>query len=131
MKEIKDNNNNILALFLSANENKKEKNFYTSNDYELQLASFRLEKGQEILRHYHPQQKREILNTSESLILFEGKLEISIYDKDNKFLTSETMMAGDVCLLISGGHSIDVIEDSNFIEVKQGPYDANTDKIRF
>ena len=38
---------------------------------------------------------------------------------------------GKIIVLLSGGHEIKTIEDSNFIEVKQGPYDEENDKKRF
>ena len=33
--------------------------------------------------------------------------------------------------LVDGGHEIEILEDSNFIEVKQGPYFEEKDKTRF
>ena len=39
--------------------------------------------------------------------------------------------AGDVILLISGGHGFVVLEDVQMIEVKQGPYSGDEDKTRF
>jgi hypothetical protein len=39
--------------------------------------------------------------------------------------------AGDVILLASGGHGFEMIEDSEIIEVKQGPYAGEMDKTRF
>ena len=38
---------------------------------------------------------------------------------------------GDIILLIKGGHGFSVIEDVKMIEVKQGPYAGDKDKIRF
>jgi hypothetical protein len=39
--------------------------------------------------------------------------------------------AGDVILLVSGGHGFEVIEEVEMIEVKQGPYLGEHDKTRF
>ena len=33
--------------------------------------------------------------------------------------------------MLSGGHKINVLEDSKFIEFKQGPYDPEKDKTLF
>jgi hypothetical protein len=38
---------------------------------------------------------------------------------------------GDVILLADGGHGFKMIEDSEIIEVKQGPYAGELDKERF
>jgi hypothetical protein len=39
--------------------------------------------------------------------------------------------AGDVILLISGGHGFEVVEEVEMFEVKQGPFGGNMDKTRF
>ena len=41
------------------------------------------------------------------------------------------MSSGESIILVSGGHGIEIIEDSKFIEIKQGPYKEEADKIRF
>ena len=33
--------------------------------------------------------------------------------------------------MLDGGHSIEILEDSKFVEVKQGPYEENSDKNHF
>ena len=38
---------------------------------------------------------------------------------------------GDVILLSSGGHGFEMLENSEIIEVKQGPFAGNIDKTRF
>ena len=39
--------------------------------------------------------------------------------------------AGDVVLLIEGGHGFEVIEEVEMFEVKQGPYVGEQEKTRF
>ena len=34
-------------------------------------------------------------------------------------------------LLFRGGHGFEMLEESEIIEVKQGPYESDNDKIRF
>jgi quercetin dioxygenase-like cupin family protein len=51
---IKDDKDQLLAIILKPSEVKEKKFFATSNDNELQLASFQLDAGEEIIRHYHP-----------------------------------------------------------------------------
>ncbi|MBB5462005.1 hypothetical protein [Paraburkholderia sp. Cpub6] len=56
---------------------------------------------------------------------------VKLYTADRKFLTSRVLCAGDVILLASGGHGFEVIDDVSFIEVKQGPYVGEQEKVRF
>jgi hypothetical protein len=36
-----------------------------------------------------------------------------------------------VIVLVSGGHGFEMLEETEMIEVKQGPYTGDADKIRF
>ena len=59
------------------------------------------------------------------------KLIIQInYDMDNYYKSTE-LIQGDVILLAFGGHGFEMIEDSEIIEIKQGPYCGEFDKVRF
>ena len=44
---------------------------------------------------------------------------------------SRMLEAGDVVLLLDGGHSFDIIDDARMIEIKQGPYVGEADKLRY
>lgn len=46
-------------------------------------------------------------------------------------LGSEFLNEGDLIMLIRGGHGFSVIEDLEMIEIKQGPYLGDNDKVRF
>lgn len=47
------------------------------------------------------------------------------------YLESRVLVAGDVILLATGGHGFEMLEPSELIEVKQGPYPGDEDKTRF
>ena len=53
------------------------------------------------------------------------------YDDNKNYLESKILNQGDVILLAYGGHGFEMLEDSEIIEVKQGPYAGEMDKIRF
>jgi hypothetical protein len=40
-------------------------------------------------------------------------------------------VSGDVVLLSRGGHGFEMLEESEIVEVKQGPYESESDKFRF
>ena len=129
--EIRNKDDILLALFIFKKDITSGKNFFTDNKNEFQVASFSLNKGDEILRHYHPSQNRLIEFTSEVLVLFEGKIKVDIYDLDKKHIFSEIINSGDTVALFNGGHSLEILESSQFVEVKQGPYNEETGKERF
>ena len=41
------------------------------------------------------------------------------------------LKTGDIILLAQGGHGFEFLEESEIIEVKQGPYAGELDKKRF
>ena len=129
--KIYDKKNNLIAIVIRYAEIIKGKNFTTDNESEFQLASFQLDKNEEIYRHYHPNQSRSIKTTSEVLVLIEGEILIKIYDYDLNFLEEIVLNSGDTIGFFGGGHGLELLRDSKFIEVKQGPYDDETDKKIF
>ena len=58
-------------------------------------------------------------------------MKITIYDSDQNKVEDFLVTPGDMVALVDGGHEIEILEDSNFIEVKQGPYFEQKDKKRF
>jgi cupin fold WbuC family metalloprotein len=129
--KILDKNEKLLAYVIKKTDIQREKNFVSKNQDEFQFASFNLNSGTTISKHVHPQQERTIFNTSEVLIVIQGKLRVDIFD-DNKERVQEVILkSGDSICLISGGHGIETISNCKFIEVKQGPYTESKDKVLF
>ena len=106
-------------------------NFFTPNDYSQQLAYMSHPKGKEIQPHVHKMIEREVLYTQETLFIRKGKLRVDFFSDDQNFLESRILVAGDVILLIKGGHGFKVLEDIEMFEVKQGPYAGDEDKVKF
>jgi|TARA_B110000003_G_scaffold270973_1_gene304305 hypothetical protein len=121
----------LLAVIIKLEDIDKEKNFVTNNEEDFQVASFNLKNGEKILNHYHPKQERKIFSTSEMITLIEGKIKINIFDFEENLVHSEILTSGDSVALLRGGHGIEIIENSKFIESKQGPYVEKSDKVRF
>jgi hypothetical protein len=87
--------------------------------------------GKVIPAHTHNLVSREVSYTQEALFIRKGKVRVDFYTQQQEYRLSRVLGAGDVLLLISGGHGFEVLEDLNMIEVKQGPYVGDADKTRF
>ena len=59
------------------------------------------------------------------------KSSVDFYDDEQNYLESRILLKGDVILLAFGGHGFEMLESSEIIEVKQGPYAGDADKTRF
>ena len=88
-------------------------------------------KGYQIEPHIHNSVSREIMLTQEVLFIKSGKVRVDLYDDHKKYYESRILNRGDVILLANSGHGITVLEESEMIEVKQGPYLEKDDKVRF
>jgi len=118
----------IIAIILKNNPRAKGTNFYTPDEFSQQLGLLVHEKGKVVKPHRHKLVKREIVQTQEVLILQEGKMKIDLYNDSFQKIKTVILTSGDIILLASGGHGIEVLEDSRIIEVKQGPYAGFDDK---
>ena len=88
-------------------------------------------KGYNISPHLHLNTNKNIQNTQEVLLIRSGKVRVDFYEPDKKYFLSKILTKGDVILLAFGGHGFKILEESEIIEVKQGPYEEAKDKERF
>ncbi|WP_248277817.1 hypothetical protein [Brasilonema sp. UFV-L1] len=123
--------NQLLALIVSNSFQKSGIHFFTPNNLSQQLAYMHHPTGKVIQPHVHNSVRREIIHTQEVLFLKKGKLRVDFYNDQQQYLESRILEAGDVILLVSGGHGFEVLEEIEMIEVKQGPYVGEQDKTRF
>jgi mannose-6-phosphate isomerase-like protein (cupin superfamily) len=74
---------------------------------------------------------RDIKVTQEVLFVRRGRVRVDFYTDDRAYLFSHVIATGDVILLAQGGHGFLMLEESEMIEVKQGPHVGEADKTRF
>lgn len=120
-----------LAVILRATPAEFGINFFTSPEATLQLGSMLRPAGYKIAPHIHIAVTREITYTQEVLFIRSGRVQVDFYDEQRRFLESRELVAGDVILLVRGGHGFRMLEASEIVEVKQGPYVGDHDKHRF
>jgi hypothetical protein len=118
----------ILAIVVKNGFSKEGIEFFTPDEFSQQLAYMNHKKGKIIRAHLHNPVKREVHFTQEVLFIKRGKLKVNLYSKNKKPVHFFTLEAGDVILLVSGGHGFEVLEDIEMLEVKQGPYAGENDK---
>ena len=130
MQKISDNSR-LLAVIIRADFEADGIVFATPIELPQQLGYMKRPEGYEIDPHVHVLKRYEVEYSSETLFIRKGKVRIDFYSEDKQYLSSEILTAGDVVLLSRGGHGFEMLEESEIIEVKQGPYESDNDKIRF
>ena len=103
--------------------------FITDELQEFQIGIMKRDDSNDVPKHRHLDQKREILKTSESLIILDGSLSISLWNNDNIFIKTLTINRPSLVTLFTGYHRIIFNSETKLIEIKQGPYSASKDKI--
>jgi mannose-6-phosphate isomerase-like protein (cupin superfamily) len=121
----------LLALIVHRHYDKPGISFFTPNELSQQLAYMHHPAGKIIDAHVHTPAARQVLLTQETLFVRRGKLRVDFFDDQQNYLESRILEAGDVILLVQGGHGFEVLEELEMFEVKQGPYLGSDDKTRF
>ena len=74
----------------------------------------------------------QIKRIEEVLFVKNGKVKVTIYNEKQHIIAEEIVSSGDVVYLCHGGHGFEILEKTELIEVKQGPYlSKEEDKICF
>ena len=105
--------------------------FFTPNNYSQQIGYMNRPTGYVITPHVHNPVARQVEYTKEVLLIKSGRLRVDFYSEAQEYLESTILNVGDVILLAYGGHGFEMLEPTEIIEVKQGPYAGDKDKTRF
>lgn len=124
-------NNLLMAVILRADYRRDGIEFFTPDSFSQQLAYMNRPAGYKISPHVHNEVRREIFYTQEVLLVRKGRVKVDFYGQDRSYLESRILQTGDVVLLASGGHGFEMLEQTEMIEIKQGPYSGDQDKTRF
>lgn len=122
----------LYALIVRAKYRKKKGiSFFTPSDTNQQFGYMKHNMGHLIKPHKHKKRTTKIFYTTEVIIIFKGSLRVDFYDQKQKYLSSRVLGAKDIIMLVHGGHGFKVLKKVEMLEVKQGPYSAEKDKIKF
>ena len=130
MIEVK-HNGKILAIIIPKTYKNSGIEFFTPDHFSQQLAYMNRKADYVIPPHVHNAVERSVFFTQETLIIRSGKIRVDFFDDNKDYIFSRELFAGDVILLIDGGHGFKMLEDTEIIEIKQGPYAGENDKVRF
>jgi len=126
-----NNKDQLLAVIIRTTHKSDGIQFFTPDSFSQQLAYMNRPQGYVIQPHVHNLVAREVTLTQEVLFIKSGKVRVDFYDDAKNYLESSVLSTGDVILLAAGGHGFEMLEPTEMIEVKQGPYCGEEDKVRF
>lgn len=120
-EEIK-HNDKLVAIILRSHYIPEKTTFFSPPNFSQQLGYIVYKKDGVIKAHFHKEIHRKIALTQEVLFIKNGRLIVNFYTTNKEYITSRGLNAGDIIFLCSGGHGFKMLEDTEMIEVKQGPY---------
>jgi hypothetical protein len=114
----------VLARHIPASAAWKEGlNFFSQDEDFIQVGIWGYGEGKELKAHIHNEVKREVQWTQEVLFVRSGKLRANIFDTSETKVGELEIKAGDIIILLRGGHGYDILEDgTQVLEIKNGPY---------
>ena len=120
----------VAKVFRFQNKKFKGIKFFTPNNLNLQLGLMSHNKNHIIKPHFHINKKKIIKHMSEVLIIFSGKLKVFFYNKKHIRKKTVILKKKDIIMLIKGAHGFKVLENLEMLEIKQGPFTGDKDKVR-
>ena len=131
MVEHVRNLDQTVAIIIRGEHHSEGIEFFTPDMFSQQLAYMNRPAGYVIPPHVHNPVKRDVVWTQEVLFIKSGKVRVDFFTDGRHYLESRVVSTGDVILLAAGGHGFEMLEPTEMIEVKQGPYCGDQDKTRF
>jgi hypothetical protein len=107
-------------------------NFFSPDEDFIQVGTWGYGADKKLKAHIHNEVRREVLWTQEVLFVRKGRLRANIFDTKQNKVAELNVEAGDVIILLRGGHGYDILEDgTQVMEIKNGPYaGADADRRR-
>ena len=125
-------NKEVLAIYVRSDDWQKGLNFISHDEDSIQVGLWYYESGKKLGPHKHIRNERQINITQEMIFVKKGRVRSSIYSENNDLVETVDLNAGDLMILFSGGHGYRILEnDTQVLEVKNGPYTGLEDRVPF
>lgn len=121
----------LFATIVRKDFHKEGITFVTDGADLLEMGYMSHPAGYLVIPHSHPPFQRQTRGTQEVIFVKSGRIRVDFYSDQKVRLDSRELVGGDWIILLAGGHGIELLEPSILIEVKNGPYACESDKIRF
>ena len=119
------------VIFGIPNDNAKNKTeFVTEPGHSIQVGILHRPNGTVVKAHQHLPTQKTVSGCQEVLIVHSGHIRVDVYCTEKILRNTLWVGAGDIYIQYCGGHEFIFEADSQFIEIKQGPY-APEDKVFF
>lgn len=119
----------LLAILIPSTFRVAGATFVTGDQSPLQVGHMNRPAGYRSATHRHLPVERNLTASMETLVVREGRCRLDLYDDEGTVVATRGLASGDVVVIVSGGHSVCMEEETHLIEVKLGPFMHGTDTI--
>lgn len=113
----------LLAIIVRKNFALSGIDFVTPENLPFQVGYHKRSVGFRYRSHYSlPFVKMKDFLPNKIYYVTKGKIGSDVYDLKHQKVKYVELLPGDLIIYIDGGHGVDILEDGEFIEIKQGPY---------
>lgn len=125
-------NGQRLAIHIPQREQGEGLQFFSDDGDFVQVGTWGYNRGRRLAAHVHNQVPRQFSHTQEAIYVITGRVLSTIYTHEGIEVDQVTLEAGDILVLLTGGHGYEILEDgTRVLEVKNGPYPgAEVDRRR-
>ena len=122
--------NKVFAEIIRANMKSSKTKFFSDSKSSFQFGFVSHQKGYIENPHYHRKIKRIIYDCQQVLFVQKGRIEVKFFNEKKKLIKTILIKKGDAINIVQGIHLIRILENSQCITVKQGPFISDKmDKI--
>ena len=118
-----EHNGKLRAIVHKLDEWKEGLDFLTPDETFIQAGTWFYHAGKDLRAHWHIPNERVAVLTQETVYMVSGSMRIDLYDDENNIFHQEVLKAGDIGVIIEGGHGYHILENNTrVLEVKNGPF---------
>jgi hypothetical protein len=121
----------ILSIVIRRSVAPEKTTFVTPDEFTQQAGFVVYPANGKIPNHTHKPIERKITGTPETLFVRQGRMVARFYNDAHEKKGEVIVEAGDILMLVNGGHGFTMLEDTILFEIKQGPYTGLAEKERF
>ena len=94
----------------------------TDPNQPLQVLALKHPAGKRIEIHTHTPHQRITHVLQKCLMVKKGEIRVELYGPDKKYMRDVALQEGDFFILINGAWGVSFLQDSEIIEIKNGPF---------
>ena len=120
VKKFIDHKNVLIGLLSSVLG--RGANPITYPEEPLQVLGVKHPKGAEVAAHRYAPKRRVTNLLQKCLVVRDGLVRATLYGTDDRPFKKITLKSGDIFVLLRGGYHLRFLNDTDMIEIKNGPH---------